>query len=310
VSAFAEVHPNFMKLLESDQVFFLEPVFYRSEASGQYRMTPAYDSAGSCNGGPLFYRSMQPFTIKAMQVDNHILSDFIVGNEIPDARLLTKGAAVSLVTRRQFSQTAVFSHPTKGLIDFYVEVSPNTSSKNGFSSSYNAAYRERNSNRVCGSNTYLRAEKLAEGASPTNFSNIPEVDGIYHVEILGAEIRCSDRTATAAPGAILELAVSQSGNMISFNDPAWALAGARAGQTVLVNNPEESRYPAAGTVNSSGAYTATSHARILYSELVSTWTTILGHFGTGSIDGTIEVTHIPGGMGYCTETHTFAGYRM
>ena len=42
--------------------------------------------------------------------------DFITGNEVPGAELVSKGMAVSLADPRRFSQRALYWHPSRGMI--------------------------------------------------------------------------------------------------------------------------------------------------------------------------------------------------
>ena len=132
-------------ILYSDTVFYLEPIFHPGNWSGGYSLRPAYEIASRCGSKKISYRTSNAFTIQVAQVAGHISTDFITGNEIPGAELVSKGVAVSLADPRRFSQKAVYSHPSKGMIDYYLVFEANLSSKVGFSGDYFAQYVERSS---------------------------------------------------------------------------------------------------------------------------------------------------------------------
>jgi hypothetical protein len=303
-SSYCDRHPNLMKILESDQVFYLEPVFYRTDMSGNYSMKPQRESQVICGNEPVIYRLPNPFSISVKHVNEHLLSDFIVGNEVPGADLVHKGVTVSEVDFRNFTQRALFSHPVNGYIDYYLFFDPHPSSKVGFSGSYFAETVERISGRVCSNYSYFFAEKFSDSISNSGLPDTPSVSGSYRLDIEKADIVCTDGSSGVGPSVTAEMEVTQSVNMISFNNPARALAESRT------DPGSQSQYPVGGTINRSGDFVANGFARIYYDSNVQEWTTINGSFGIDSINGTIRILHTPGELdGTCTEVHSFAGYR-
>ena len=293
-----------MQFLESDEVFYLEPLFYRTELSGKYALRPQRESQIQCGNEPAFYKLPNPFSINVKHFDEHLLSDFIVGNEVPGAELVHKGMTVSEVDFRNFTQRALFSHPVSGYIDYYLFFNPHSSSKVGFSGDYFAETVERVSGRICSSYTYFFSEKSSDSIPNSGFPNAPNVAGSYHLDIEEADIVCSDGTAGVGPGVTANMEVTQSVNLISFNNPARALAEARTDPS------SQSQYLVGGTINKSGQFVANGFARVYYDSHVQEWTIIKGNFETGTIHGTIKILHIPGELdGTCTEIHSFTGYR-
>jgi len=292
-------------ILSSDEVFYLAPIFHPGNWSGEYRLRPAYDAATRCGDKDIVYRSGEAFTIHVAQTAGHISADFITGNEVPGAELVSKGEAVSLADPRRFSQRAVYSHPLKGLIDYYLLFDTNPVSKIGFSGDYFAEYVERKSGKVCSSNVYMFAERLVEGPGVPEPTGTPDRHGSFHIEMQGTDIVCSDGSRGAVPGASTDIHISQSGSFITFGNPVEALVAARTGIV------DQYRLPAAARLRKSGDFIATSFGRITYDELVAEWTTINGNLAKDSVSGTIRVTNIPGDqLGVCTETHAFVGYRI
>ena len=191
------------------------------------------------------------------------------------------------------------------MIEYYLVFEANVVSTVGFSGDYFAQYVERNSGQVCSSNVYLFAERLTEGPGVPDLTAIPDRNGSFHIEMQESDIVCSDGSRGSAPGAATDIHISQSGNLITFDNPVEALVEARTGTL------GQYRLPAAARLNRSGAFVANSYARITYDETVAEWTTINGNLARHSISGTIRVANIPNDqLGICTETHAFSGYRI
>jgi hypothetical protein len=304
-TAAMEGNSSLEDILSSDAVFYLEPIFHPGNWSGDYSLRPAYEVATRCGSKKISYRTDKTFTIEVAQIDGHISTDFITGNEIPGAQLVSKGVTVSLAEPRRFSQRAQYSHPSKGMIDYYLVYEANLGSKVGFSGDYFAQYVERNSGQVCSSNVYLFAERLSEGPGVPEITGIPDRHGRFHLEMQGSDIVCSDGSRGAVPGASTNIRISQSGGLITFDNPAKALVAARTGTL------GQYRLLVGGSLRKSGDFVATSYGRITYDENVAEWTRISGNLARDSISGTIRVVNIPNDqLGICTETHTFAGYRI
>ena len=292
-------------ILYSDTVFYLEPIFHPGNWSGGYSLRPAYEIASRCGSKKISYRTSNAFTIQVAQVAGHISTDFITGNEIPGAELVSKGVAVSLADPRRFSQKAVYSHPSKGMIDYYLVFEANLSSKVGFSGDYFAQYVERSSGQVCSSNVYLFAERLTEGPGVPEPANTPDRHGSFNIEMQGTDLVCSDGSRRAVPGASANIRISQSGGLITFDNPVEALVAARTGTLA------QYRLLAGARLKASGDFVANSFGRITYNETVAEWTTINGNLARDSVSGTIRVVNIPGDkLASCTETHAFTGYRI
>ena len=292
-------------LLSSEEVFYLEPIFHPGNWSGDYSLRPAYDSATRCGSKNIIYRKGKAFTIQVAQIDGHISTDFITGNEVPGAQLVSKGVAVSMADPRRFTQRALYSHPSKGMIDYYLVFEANPLSKVGFSGDYFAQHVERNSGQVCSSNVYLFAERLTEVPGVPELTAAPDRHGSFHIEMQGSDIVCSDGSRGSAPGAFTDIHISQSGNLITFDNPFEALVEARTGTL------DQYRLPAGARLKKSGDFVANSYGRITYDESVAEWTTINGNLARHSISGTIRVANIPNDqLGICTETHAFSGYRI
>ncbi|MEE4144859.1 MAG: hypothetical protein V2I26_08675 [Halieaceae bacterium] len=292
-------------LLSSEEVFYLEPIFHPGNWSGDYGLRPAYEAATRCGSKKIIYRAVKAFTIQVAQIDGHISTDFITGNEVPGAELVSKGTAVSLADPRRFSQRAVYSHPSRGLIDYYLVFEANLVSKVGFSGDYFSQSFERNSGQVCSSNVYLFAERLTEGPGVPELTATPDRHGSFHIEMQGADIICSDGSRGAAPGAAKDINISQSGNLITFDNPVEALVEARTGTL------GQYRLPAGARLKKSGDFVANSYGRIIYDDTVAEWTIINGNLARHTVSGTIRVVNIPNDqLGICTETHTFSGYRI
>lgn len=292
-------------ILSSDEVFYLEPIFHPGNWSGDYSLRPAREIATSCGSEKISYSTAKAFTIQVAQIDGHISTDFITGNEISGAELVSKGVAVSLADPRRFSQRAKYSHPSRGMIDYYLVFEAHISSKVGFSGEYFAQYVERNSGKVCSSRVYLYAERLTEGPGVPELTGTPDRQGSFHIEMQGSDLVCSDGSRAAVPGASTDIHISQSGGLITFDNPVEALVDSRTGTL------GQYRLPAGAKLKKTGDFVATSYGRIVYDERVPEWTTINGNFASDSVSGTIRVVNIPyDQLGSCTETHAFMGYRI
>lgn len=292
-------------VLSSEEVFHLEPIFHPGNWSGDYGLRPAYEAATRCGSKEIIYRTVKAFNIQVAQIDGHISTDFITGNEVPGAELVSKGMAVSLADPRRFSQRALYSHPSRGMIDYYLVFEANVVSKVGFSGDYFAQYVERNSGRVCSSNVYLFAERLSEGPGVPELTATPDRHGSFHIEMQDSDIVCSDGSRGAAPGASTDIYIRQSGSLITFDNPVEALVEARTGTM------GQYRLPAGARLRKSGDFVANSYGRITYDETVAEWTTINGNLARHTVSGTIRVANIPNDqMGICIETHAFSGYRI
>jgi hypothetical protein len=304
-SAVMEGNSWLENILYSDAVFYLEPIFHPGNWSGDYSLRPAYDIANRCGSKKISYSTGKAFTIKVAQIDGHISTDFITGNEIPGAELVSKGVAVSLADPRRFSQRALYSHPSKGMIDYYLVFEANLSSKVGFSGDYFAQYVERSSGQVCSSNVYLFAERLTEVPGIPKLTDTPDRRGRFYIDMQGTDLVCSDGSRTTVPGASTNIQIGQSGALITFDNPVEALVAARTGTLA------QYRLLAGARLKKSGDFVANSYGRITYNETAAEWTTINGYLDRDSVSGTIRVVNIPNDqLGICTESHAFTGYRI
>jgi hypothetical protein len=293
---------SLLAILASNETFYLEPLIYPSNFSGTYRMTPSRQTQLFCGEGLKYYDPGQSFEFTALHLGDHLMADMIAGDEIPGASLVSHTVAISRSDFRKFAQRAVFSHPNRGLIDYYVVQEPHTSSNVGFSGAFYADYYERNSGRWCSITNYLRAEKIEGDPVLPDYRKIPAIAGSYELAIESAPITCSDGSSENGPGVMTAINLEQTGNMITFDNPARALVEARTSPST------QQRYAVGGRVNSSGELKSFGFSRIYYNSTVDEWTDFNATADGSTINGTIKLTHATGD-GHCEETHAFTGYR-